>query len=224
MAKNSSFNTAPKKIVIQDDYKLETGREAHEAEDKPLHVYYCLCGQMATILDRPLEKLPLRSRDGSRVIDGAKHANKTKLIEDEVVHIKRPEGVERQHRYKCQACGLQIFYKHDPKSAVIFIFKGAIRTTASGISQKDIYSQVAQSTEKKRMVTKNFRTMGKNSCVTVSTVSDDEDELEDKEIAESYALNAQIINKQLDRRGLKRGAEEGGSSVANQKRGTLLDM
>ena len=146
------------------------------------------------------------------------------MIEDEVVHIKRPEGVERQHRYKCQACGLQIFYKHDPKSAVIFIFKGAIRTTASGISQKDIYSQVAQSTEKKRMVTKNFRTMGKNSCVTVSTVSDDEDELEDKEIAESYALSAQIINNQLVRRGLKRGAEEGGSSVANQKRGTLLDM
>ena len=35
MAKNSAFNVAPKKIGLQDDYKLETGREAHEAEDKP---------------------------------------------------------------------------------------------------------------------------------------------------------------------------------------------
>ena len=101
-----------------------------------------------------------------------------------------------------------MFYKHDPESPVRFVFKGAIRTTAAGISQKDIYSQVAQEQPKKRMVTKNFRTMGKNSCVTVSTVSDDEDELEDKEIAESYALNAQIINKQLDRRGQKRGSED----------------
>ena len=119
-----------------------------------------------------------------------------------------------------------MFYKHDPESPVIFVFKGAIRTTAAGISQKDIYSQVAQEglLTKKRMVTKNFRTMGKNSCVTVSTVSDDEDELEDKEIAESYALNAQIINKQLDRRGNKRGAEENGPSVQTAKRGTLLDM
>ena len=106
----------------------------------------------------------------------------------------------------------------------MFVFKGAIRTTAAGISQKDIYSQVAQEQPKKRMVTKNFRTMGKNSCVTVSTVSDDEDELEDKEIAESYALNAQIINKQLDRRGQKRGADESGPAVQGQKRGTLLDM
>ena len=141
-----------------------------------------------------------------------------------MVHIKRPEGVERQHRYKCQACGLQIFYKHDPKSAVIFIFKGAIRTTASGISQKDIYSQVAQSTEKKRMVTKNFRTMGKNSCVTVSTVSDDEDELEDKEIAESYALNAQIINKQLDRKGKRLPGDPDAPATKKEKRGTLIDQ
>ena len=32
------------------------------------------------------------------MIDGAKHANKTKLEFDEIVHIKRPEGVEKQFR------------------------------------------------------------------------------------------------------------------------------
>ena len=99
-------------------------------------------------------------------------------------------------RYKCQGCGLQLFYKHDPKSAVTFVFKGAIRTTAAGISQKDIYSQVAQEgTAKKRMVTKNFRTMGKNSCVTVSTVSDDEDELD--AIAKGYEEIRKMIDHQI---------------------------
>ena len=127
-------------------------------------------------------------------------------------------------RYKCHGCGLQLFYKHDPDSPVIFVFKGAIRTTAAGISQKDIYSQVAQEQPKKRMVTKNFRTMGKNSCVTVSTVSDDEDELEDKEIAENYALNAQIINKQLDRKGKRLPGDPDAPATKKEKRGTLIDQ
>ena len=42
---------------------------------------------------------------------------------------------------------------------------------------------------------------GKNNIfLSVYLSSDDEDELEDKEIAENYALNAKIINKQLDRK------------------------
>ena len=32
------------------------------------------------------------------MIDGAKHAHKEKLDFDEVVYIKRTEGVEKQHR------------------------------------------------------------------------------------------------------------------------------
>ena len=169
--------------------------------------------------------ITFRRRDGGRVIDGAKHAHKIKLEFDEIVHIKRPEGIERQHRYKCQGCGLQLFYKHDPKAPATFIFKGAIRTASQGISQKDIYSQVAQEgLAKKRMVTKNFRTMGKYSSVTVSTVSDDEDELEDKEIAENYALNAQIINKQLDRKGKRMPGDPDAPATKKEKRGTLIDQ
>ena len=70
----------------------------------------------------------------------------------------------------------------------------------------------------------------------VFVYSDDEDELEDKEIAENYALNAKIINKQLDRKGIMRrkgdggGGGEGGSSGGggppqkSAKRGTLIDQ
>jgi len=220
-----------KKAFLAEDFKLETSKDVLQAEEKPLHIYYCLCGQMAVILDRRVDALPLRPGDGARVIDGRKHAHKIKLEFDEIVYIKKQKGIEKQHRYKCQGCGLQIFYRHDPNRDVTFIFKGAVReSNEAGISQKDIYSQVAQEAPKKRMVTKNFRTMGKYSSVTVSTVSDDEDELEDKEIAENYALNAKIINKQLDRKGFTKKrlsggeAEAGGPSQKSAKRGTLIDQ
>lgn len=54
------------------------------------------------ISDCALEKLPLRKRDGARVIDGSKHANKMTYDQDETVYLKRQEGVEKQHRLKCK--------------------------------------------------------------------------------------------------------------------------
>jgi hypothetical protein len=52
--------------------------------------------------DCPLENLPLRKRDGARVIDGSKHAHKITSDPDETVFLKRDEGIEKQHRLKCK--------------------------------------------------------------------------------------------------------------------------
>ena len=263
--------------------------EDKKKEDSPLHLYYCLCGQMALILDRLIETLPLRPRDGARVIDGSKHTHKMTPEFDEIIHIrrdlpnpkmleevarlkvqdededdeelspeeikareekelqKRTKNIEKQHRYKCKSCGLQLFYRHDPVSNITFVLKGAVVSASQSKANKDIYRQVAQEQEPRKaaapQVRKKTNNMGKFSSVTVSTVSDDEDELEEvsfscfsffiskssialqKEIADSYAMNAKIIEKQLERRG-KRKPESELPTETNfevKKRGTLLD-
>jgi len=66
-------------------------------EEKPLYIYYCICGQMSLILDCPLEKLPTRPLDGSRCVDSAHHANRITADNDEPVHIRRDKGNERAH-------------------------------------------------------------------------------------------------------------------------------
>jgi len=41
------------------------------------------------LTDCPIDKLPLRSRDNSRVIDSARHAHKITCEPDETVYLKR---------------------------------------------------------------------------------------------------------------------------------------
>ncbi len=116
-----------------------------------------------------LESLPLRSRDGARVIDPLLgHTHKITPEFDEVVHIRREgKGIEKQHRYKCKGCvqrpmqvlmarlelslifllsrcNLQQFYRHDPKSSVTFIMRGATLSAAQNRANKDIYKQVRE--------------------------------------------------------------------------------
>lgn len=89
-------------------------------------------------------------------------------------------------------CGLFLYYKHQANNNVYFIVNGAlIKCTGEG-PKMDIYNQVAVEKPKKIMVTKHTKNMGKFSSVTVSTIDEEEDEIEAVSHWASYPMHYNI--------------------------------
>lgn len=85
---------------------------------------------------------------------------------------------------QCKTCHLPLFYRHSPDSKVTFILKRSVVQSKNENPFKaigDVTNQILSTThgqQRKVLVTKHTKNMGKFSSVTVSTIDEEEDEIE----------------------------------------------
>ena len=204
-------------------------RDRYEG-DTPLYIYHCVCGQLAMILDSTMDKLPLRRRDNARIADLSRNTYKVYCESAGITFLRRPDGIEQQYRHKCTKCGLMLFYRHsNTNDQVTFIFdKSLVKSGQKPITTEKPRLKDETSSRRKVMMTRHTHDAGKYSTVTVSTIDEEEEEIEAREIEDSFASNASLIHKQVTR------TEDGRKRYAGQKviedfikskkqKGTLID-
>lgn len=115
--------------------------------------------------------------DNARVIDPSKHVHKITSQDCDIVYLKRDKGIERQYHKKCIKCGLPVYYQFEQQSSqtvVKFIIAKALTTQSRS---SNIYDQITLEPNK---VIKNIKReeKGKNASVTISTIEEEEADLE----------------------------------------------
>lgn len=121
--------------------------------------------------------LPLRPADQSRVIDSSKHAHKITSQDDDIIYIRREKGIEKQFRKKCIKCGLAVYYQFEESNSTSLPKYLISKALTKESTSSNIYDHITLEPNK---IIKNIRRedKGKSGCVTISTIDEDEEELE----------------------------------------------
>ncbi|OTF82728.1 UPF0428 protein CXorf56-like protein [Euroglyphus maynei] len=201
------------KVVSRSILCTDTQNHQHEINnyDTNLLVYDCVCGQMCLIINQPLETLPLRKRDESRILDQQKDFifkfYALDATNEDLIQISYENHFERRFLRRCPRCRLPVGYQQEISPKInVFLLRGSLlersKVTSSSSSNHHHHHQSQRKStsneQNKIFITK--KEMGKFSSVTVSTVDEEEDEIEAREVADSYAANARIIEQQLERK------------------------
>lgn len=84
--------------------------------------------------------------------------------------------------FQCKTCNLPLYYRHSPDNKVTFVLKRAIVQSKNENPLRaigDVCKQILSTQQpRKVLVTKHTKNMGKFSSVTVSTIDEEEDEIE----------------------------------------------
>nr|CAX75533.1 hypothetical protein [Schistosoma japonicum] len=112
--------------------------------------------------------------------------------------------------------------KHIDESSANARLLEALAAEAAALQQ----NEASNNAPLRRSVQQQETTQGIDTAVTVSTIEDEEEEAEAKEIADSYAANARVIEQEMIRRGIiKRRLVDEANEEAQQRRirGTLIE-